>query len=96
MCECLVTNVYESFGLWNVVKLFLLFGTAEIIGLVQIPNPEEKGESELIFNTIFGLLYDFLRSSRGIFMFIISAFSKVFEIYKDRSRTSSRVSENTI
>ena len=79
-----------------IIKLFLLFGTAEIIGLVQIPNPEEKGESELIFNTIFGLLYDFLRSSRGIFMFIISAFSKVFEIYKDRSRTSSRVSENTI
>ena len=79
-----------------IIKLFLLFGTAEIIGLVQIPNAEDKGESELIFNTIFGFLYDFLRSSRGIFIFIISAFSKVFEIYKDRSRTSSRVSESTI
>ena len=79
-----------------IIKLFLLFGTAELIGLVQIPNAKDKGELELIFNTIFGLFYDFLRSSRGIFMFIISAFSKVFEIYKERSRTSSRVSENTI
>ena len=79
-----------------IIKLFLLFGTAELIGLVQIPNAKDKGELELIFNTIFGLFYDFLRSSRGIFMFIISAFSKVFEIYKERSRTSSRVSENKI
>ena len=66
------------------------------IGLVQIPSAEDKGKSELILNTIFGLFYHFLRSSRGVLMFIISAFSKVFEIYKDRSRTSSRVSENTI
>ena len=64
-----------------IIKLFLLFDSAEIIGLVQIPNAEDKGKSELILNTIFRLFYDFLRSSRGVLMFIVSVFSKVFEIY---------------
>ena len=64
-----------------IIKLFLLFDSVEVIGLVQIPNAEDKGESELILNTIFRLFYDFLRSSRGALMFIVSVFSKVFEIY---------------
>ena len=45
-----------------------MFGTAELIGLVQIPNAILKGQSELIFNVVFGLFYEFLRSSKGIFM----------------------------
>ena len=66
------------------IKLFLLFGTAELIGLVQIPNAKQKGQSELIFNTIFGLPYNFLRSSRGIFMFTLFAGKKILEKYKER------------
>ena len=70
------------------IKLILLFGAAELIGLVQIPNAERKGQSEMIFNVIFRLLYNFLRSSRGIFMFILFA-GKILEKYKERSKTST-------
>ena len=76
-----------------IIKLFLLFGTAELIGLVQIPNSTEKGQ--LIFNIAFGLLHNILRSARGILMFIIFASEKVFQKYKAHSRTSSQVSDNT-
>ena len=74
------------------IKLFLLFGTAELIGLVQIPNEKEKGQSELIFNIIFGLPYNFLRSSRGIFMFTLFACKKILEKYRECSRSSSTLS----
>ena len=77
------------------IKLFLLFGTAELIGLVQIPNAKQKGQSELIFNIIFGLPYNFLRSSRGIFMFTLFAGKKILEKYKERSRSSSTLSAIT-
>ena len=52
-----------------VIKVCLLFGTAELIGLVQIPNAKQKGRSELIFNVVFVLFYNILRWSRGLFMF---------------------------
>ena len=74
-----------------IIKLFLLFGTAELIGLVQIPNSTEKGQ--LIFNIAFGLLHNFLRSAS--LMFILFASEKVFQKYKAHSRTSSQVSDNT-
>ena len=77
------------------IKLFLLFGTAELIGLVQIPNGTEKGQFELIFTIAFGLLHNVLRSARGIFMFTIFASDKVFQKYRAHSRTSSQVSDNT-
>ena len=66
-------------------KLFLLFGIAELIGLVQIPNAERKGQSELIFNVIFGFLHNFLRGSRGIFMFTLFVGEKILEKCKGRS-----------
>ena len=78
-----------------VIKLFLLFGTAELIGLVQIPNAKQKGQSELIFHAIFGFLHNVLRSTRGIFMFILFAGKKILEKYKDRSRSSSTLSAIT-
>ena len=76
------------------IKLFLLFGTAEVIGLVQIANAERKGQSELIFNVIFGFLYNFLRSSRGIFMFTLFAGKKILE-NKERLRSSGTLSAIT-
>ena len=53
------------------IKLFLLLGTGELIGLAQIPNALQRGELELLVNVIIGLLYNLLRSSRGIFMFAL-------------------------
>ena len=52
-----------------IMRLSLLLGTAELIGLVQIPNAKEQ--SVLIINVTFGFLYKFLQSSRGIFMFVL-------------------------
>ena len=79
-----------------VIKLCLLFGTAELIGLVQIPNTIKRSESEVIFNVIFGLLHNFLRSSRGIFLFVFFTSNRVFEKSKERSRTLSSVNQNLI
>ena len=57
-------------------KLSLLLGTAELIGLIQIPNAKLKGQSALIFNIIFGFIYNLLRSSRGIFLFVTFLLTK--------------------
>ena len=78
-----------------VIKL-RLFETAELIGLVQIPNTVKRGESEVIVNVTFGLVYNFLRSSRGIFMFVLFSYNRVFEKNNERSRTLSSVNENLI
>ena len=77
------------------IKLFLLFGTAELIGLVQIPSAKQKGQSELIFSVIFGFLHNLLRSSRGSFMFTLFVGRKILEKCKERSRSSSTLSVNT-
>ena len=79
-----------------VIKLCLLIGTAELIGLVQIPNSVRRNEFEVIVNVIFGMVYNFLRSSRGIFMFVLFSYNRVFEKNNERSRTSSSVNENLI
>ena len=74
-----------------IIKLFLLSGTAELIGLVQIPNATK--ENEVVVNVIFGFLHNTLRSSRGIFTFMIFGSSIIIEKYKQRLRTSSPVFE---
>ena len=51
------------------VKMALLLGIAEIIGFVRIANP--KSEDDDAFNSAFSLLYAFLRSSRGIFLWMV-------------------------
>ena len=67
-----------------IMKLFLLFGTAELIGLVQIPNATQ--ENQVIVNVIFGLLHNFLRSSRGIFLFLAFGCNTVAKKYRERTR----------
>ena len=67
-----------------IIKLFLLFGTAELIGLVQIPNATQ--ENQVIFNVIFGLFHNFLRSSRGIFLFLTFGCNTVIKKYRERAR----------
>ena len=76
------------------IKLILLFGTAELIALVHIPHAKQKGQSEMIFNIIFGFIYNFLRSSRGIFTFALFPGKKILEKYKERSRTSTTLSQS--
>ena len=67
-----------------ITKLFLLFGTAELIGLVQIPNATQK--NQVIVNVIFGLLHNLLRSSRGIFLFLTFGCNTVIKKYRERTR----------
>ena len=74
------------------IKLFLLLGTAEIIGLLQIPNVIQNGRSEVILNVIFGLPHNALRSSRGILMFPLFAGNIVLMRLKKRFRISNQVS----
>ena len=74
------------------IKLFLLLGTAEIIGLVQIPNVMQNGRSEVILNVIFGLPHNALRSSGGILMFPLFAGNIVLMRLKKRFRISNQVS----
>ena len=59
------------------IKLFLLLGTAELIGFVQIPNSEQKEKFEVIFNVTFGIPYNFLRSSREIFMLALFVLNEI-------------------
>ena len=54
-----------------IIRLSLLLGTAELIGLVQIPNAKQRSEFHVVFDLIFGFLYTILRSSRGIFVFAL-------------------------
>ena len=64
------------------IKLFLLLGTVELIGLIQIPSVEQKGQFEVILHVTFGLLYTFLRSSRGIFMFALFGWNGIRKKYR--------------
>ena len=42
-----------------VMKLCMLFGTAELIGLEQIPNATDEGQSEVILNVIYLQIFPF-------------------------------------
>ena len=94
--HCMLTKAHQFKFSEILMKLCLLFGSAELIGLVQIPNAKQKGLSELIFNVVFGLLYISLRSSRGIFMFVLFACKKTLKNTKSAQKTSIRLSESSL
>lgn len=71
------------------MKLFLLFGTAELIGLIQIPNAVKRGKFEVIFDVTFEFLYNTLRSSRGIVMFLLFGWNGVRKKYRKRANMSN-------
>ena len=71
------------------IKLFLLLGTGELIGLAQIPNALQRGELELLVNVIIGLLYNLLRSSRGIFMFALFGWSGICNKCREHASIST-------
>ena len=64
------------------IKLFLLIGTVELIGLIQIPSVEQKGQFEVILHVTFGLLYTLLRSSRGTFIFASFGWNGIRKKYR--------------
>ena len=51
-------------------KLILTFGIIEVVGFIQI-NKKNLTENELIFNSVFVVLYTVLRSLRGLWLFLI-------------------------
>ena len=65
------------------IKLFLLLGTVELIGLIQIPSVEQKGQFEVILHVTFGLLYTLLRSSRGTFIFATFGWNGIRKKYRN-------------
>ena len=42
-----------------VMKLCMVFGTAKLIGLEQIPNATDEGQSEVILNVIYLQIFPF-------------------------------------
>ena len=56
------------------IKLCLVLGAPELIGLIQIPNTTD--ETETVINTIFGMFYNFLRASRGVLLFTAFAYNR--------------------
>ena len=52
------------------IKLFLILGISEIFGLIQI-RTLNISESELVMNAVFRIVYDIIRSLRGVFIFIV-------------------------
>lgn len=62
------------------VKLTLLVGFVEIIGFAQIPRPSEGWQ--VFFNGAVALSFTFLRSLRGLFIWMMYiATKKVFKLY---------------
>ena len=74
--ETLDSDARKNVNLLKIcVKLMLILGITEIVGLVQIRR-SNLTENESIFNATFGLVYDTLRSFRGIFIFIVYMVNK--------------------
>lgn len=49
-----------------VMKLCMLFGTAELIGMVQIPDATDEGQSEVILNVIYLQIFAFTYSFEAL------------------------------
>ena len=57
------------------LKIILTLGITEIIGFIQI-SKHNLSANELIFNSIFAVLYTILRSLRGLFLFMMYVVNK--------------------
>ena len=62
------------------IRLCLILGVSELIGLVQIPDNKVISKQHEIFNVIFGSLYNLSRSLRGCFIFIVLLYGKQVRI----------------
>ncbi|XP_047128059.1 uncharacterized protein LOC124808919 [Hydra vulgaris] len=63
------------------MKLALILGVTDALGFFQISNP--LFEWEILFNSIFSMIYTCCRSSKGIMLFFVFICNKkVFRVYK--------------
>ena len=53
------------------MKLCLVLGASELIGLIQVPKQNVNSETLKAFNESLGLLYNVVRTLRGTFIFFI-------------------------
>ena len=64
------------------IKLIVILGITEIIGLIQITG-SNLSESETVFNAVFGIFYDITRSLRGVLIFVVYMLNeKTFKLIK--------------
>lgn len=89
---CLFANTDQLHLSKMTITFSVLFGSAKLFGLVQIPNATDKVQSEVIFDIIFGFNYSSIWSIRGISLF---TFYTALEKCREHSRTVSRVSDFT-
>ena len=64
-----------------ILKLCLLLGSHELIGLVQLPNAKVYGQAAVIFNIALGLLNVLLPSSRVVFIFVTAIQNIIMSIF---------------
>ena len=62
------------------LKLCLVLGLGELIGLIQLPNNES--DFAMAFNLIVGSVYAILRSLRGCFVYVMFIMSKQIKRFK--------------
>ena len=73
------------------INLLLILGITEIIGLIQIKSLS-LSHDERIVNITFGLIYDFLKSFRGVIIFIVFMVNKkTFKLLKADSKKSNDI-----
>lgn len=58
------------------MKLCLILGVSELVGLIQIPEHSISSQSFEAVNAGLGLLYNIMRSLRGTFIFLTFVFNK--------------------
>ena len=76
------------------LKLVVLLGVTDVVGIVQIPNPQKR--SAFIFNAVFKILFTFERSFRGVFLWIMFVAKKdVMQIMKEKILSSFRRTKST-
>ena len=71
------------------IKVVLVYGMAELVGFIQIPDGNNLTVGQQVFNGIFSVTYTVLRSFRGVMIFIVHVCSKqVWRAYKRYKRSS--------
>ena len=65
------------------IKLALVLGINDIIGIVQLANQSSTNSSNQLFDDVIGMIYSILRSLRGVFLFLVYVCKEeVISLYK--------------
>ena len=66
-----------------VIKLSLVLGLVELVGIVQVPT-NHNDETITVINSVFNFIYAVARSSRGCFIFLTFMLTKQMQKYYKR------------